>query len=558
MELYYPPPYISSASTTTQAGFTAGKKLQFETSRTHFHTRIKLGYLGTLKAEGLVPNCHVMMVRLTEEIPSVLVQETPLGDSNVSGSALDLLNSQMGLATDTDVDSLAFELQECSHAMDLAAGEQVHAHIISCGHDSDRYLGNLLILMYGNCGSVEAAETTFLKIPIPNVYSSNILINAYAKNGDLNKAKLAFDHMPQRNVASWNAMISALAQNGNGEDALQYYHDMLAQGFNPDLITFVSAIDACADVGALAEGVKIHSSTVDCGYSSNVVVGTALINMYGKCGSLYTARSVFQHLPQHDVLSWSAMMAACVNNGCNKEALSKFHSMQLTGLKPSRATFLATIEAYGKLTALSKGHEMHACMVSDGIESDIIVENALINMYGKCRSLPDAVIVFCKMMQRNVITWSTMIAAHAGNDQDKEALQLFYQMQTECINPNNFTFSIVLDVCASMKALAEGLLTHNHSICSGVETDFIVAIALINMYGECGMLDDARAVFGSLVEPEVVTWNAMISACVLNGQNEQALKLVKEMQSKDVKPNMSTFKIIDGLTPAALTSRQEI
>lgn len=543
-----------ASSTRTQIGHLAGRNPQSCILQTSLNPQIRFPSLGALQIEanvGFLPSCCALTVGVTEELAPVLVQGSPSSSPTASESISDNLpSSQSELANDENeyINSLAAQIQECSHAKDLPAGEEVHAHIISCGLDSDRYLCNLLVLMYGNCGSPEAAEAVFHKIPSPNIYSSNILINAYVNNNDLHKAKIAFGSMPIRNVASWNAIISALAKNGFGKDALQYYNSMLAESFQPCVVTFVSAVDACADAKELAVGMKLHSAIVACGYLSDIIIATALINMYGQCESLDSARDVFQRLPSHDVMSWSAMMAACVNNSCNEEAFEMFDQMQIKSLKPSRSTFLAILNACGNLKDLLKGYEIHAQMLSDDIESDIMIENALINMYGKCQSLADGVNVFCKMLQRNIITWSTMIAAHADNDKNEEALDLFYLMQAACGNPNNFTFSIAFDVCASLEALEEGHLIHDYSICAGIEVDFIMVIALITMYGKCKSLDDAKAVFCRYKESRVNIWNAMISACVLNGQEKEALRLFEEMQSEGVKPSKATLNIIDGLS----------
>ncbi|MCO5554254.1 hypothetical protein L7F22_007782 [Adiantum nelumboides] len=474
---------------------------------------------------------------LTEELPS-LPREV---------SSLSYPVSQEVAVDETEyIDSLAAEIQECSHRKELSTGEEIHSHIVIFGLDSDRYLGNLLVLMYGNCAAIEEAEAVFQKIPFPNIYSANMMINAYVTNNEFNKARIFFDGMDERNGASWNAIISALAKNTYGKDALMYYHGMLSEGFQPNVITCVSAIDACADAAALSEGMKLHSTVVTHGFY-DMIVGTALINMYGQCGSLENARDIFRRFPWHDVLSWTAMISACVNNGYNEESLVMFAEMPNQGLKPSRSTYLSVLIACGNLTALSKGYEVHAQMLSNELEADIKVGNALINMYGKCQSLQDSMMVFDKMLGRNIITWTTIISAHAMNSKMEEAIDLFYQMQANYVNPNNYSVSIIFDVCASMEALDEGQRVYKYSVCAGILLDFIAAIALINMYGKCCSLEDATAVFRSFEEHGVLVWNAMIAAYTLNGHDKEAQALLEEMQSKGVEPNKATFKIIEDL-----------
>lgn len=533
--------------TSVQVRSLTGKSSQLFSSQNALYRDVRSSHWCSLHV-GLKPLCYSMTLAVTDELAPV----SPLRDSDVSeDGSREFRSNQSELKIDEVeyIDRLAAEIQECSQTKDLATGEEVHAHIIDCGLESDRYLGNLLVLMYGNCGSIKAAEVVFHKIPSPNIYSGNMMINAYVSNNEVDKASAFFDDMPQRNAASWNAIISALAKTGYGKDALKYYHGMLEEGFQPNVITCVSAIDACADAAALSEGMKLHSAVIASGFY-DIIVGTALINMYGQCGSLDSARDIFRRFPQHDVFSWSAMIAACVNNACSEEALQMFDQMPSRSLKPSRSTYLSVLNACGNLTALTKGYEVHAQMLSVDVEADIRVGNALINMYGRCRRIHDSTTMFHRMEGRNIITWSTMIASYSENGKHEEALELFYRMQAECVNPNNYTISIVFDVCTSLEAHEEGQCVYDYSVCVGIELDFIAAIALINMYGKCGSLEDAKLVFRRFEKHGVLVWNAMISAYVRNGHYKEGLALLEEMQSKGVKPSKATFKIFeDNKTP---------
>ncbi|KAH7306576.1 hypothetical protein KP509_22G020200 [Ceratopteris richardii] len=401
------------------------------------------------------------------------------------------------------------------------------------------------MLMYGNCGCIDAAEVIFQRMPFPNIYSANIMIKVYVTNYELETAKCFFDAMQERNAASWNAIISALTKSGHGKEALQYYHQMLAEGFQPNIITCVSAIDACADERSLLEGMKLHSTALAYGFF-DMIVGTALINMYGQCGHLESAWQVHRQITQHDVLSWTAMIAACVHNGCSAKALDMFNQMPERDLAPTTSTFLSVLDGCGSLGELPKCYKIHAQILSVNVISDIRVENALINMYGRCQVPEDATIMFNRMLNRNTVTWSTMIAVFSQNKKNKEAIGLFYQMQKYGANPNNYTVSIILDVCTAMETLEEGQSIYNHSILAGIELDFIAAIAIINMYGKFGRPSDAMVVFRS-VEGGVLLWNALMSAYAINGYADEAHQIFEEMKLKGVKPNKASIKILEDL-----------
>eukprot|EP00249_Psilotum_nudum_P022150 c28392_g5_i1 orf=1-876(-) len=207
-----------------------------------------------------------------------------------------------------DSASYASLLRLCANAKALSDGKRVHAHIISSGYDHCRLLGNLLVHMYGKCGCVEDALAVFGKIRGPNVFTWNIMIGVYTQNGRLDDARSLFDKMPRRDVISWNAIIGAYAQHGRGMCAITLFRQMNLQCVQPDRVTFINTLDACASIVALEDGTLIHSNIIDRGLESDVVVGTALINMYGKCGNLQVARKIFDKTPGGNAVSWTAMI----------------------------------------------------------------------------------------------------------------------------------------------------------------------------------------------------------------------------------------------------------
>eukprot|EP00249_Psilotum_nudum_P014849 c25030_g7_i3 orf=251-1348(+) len=290
--------------------------------------------------------------------------------------------------SDVQVESASYAslLRCCGNVKALQYGKRVHAQIVRGGYGGDRFLGNLLVQMYGKCGCLEDARTVFDRICQRNVFSWNIMIQAYAENGCVDDARSIFDKMPQRDVVSWTAMITAYVQNAGGKEALKLFWQMQLKGARPDKITFLSVLDACAGLAdlaqAIAEGKESHASIIHGGFESDVVVGTALVNMYGKCGSLDDARHVFDKITQRDSVSWTALIAAYSQNGHGKDALELFKQMQLEGMVPDKITFISILYACATLAALEEGKESHASIIESGFETDVVVGNALVNMYG--------------------------------------------------------------------------------------------------------------------------------------------------------------------------------
>ncbi len=146
------------------------------------------------------------------------------------------------------------------------------------------------------------------------------------------------------------------------------------------------------------------------------------------------------------------------------------------------------------------------------------------DMYAKCGSIEDAWRVFNKMPFQNVVTWSTMILGHVKCGQGQKALGLFQQMQQEGVQPDSITFAGVLKACASMVAIEKGRCVHQDIIQSGLESDVFVGSSLVNMYAKCGSMEDAWRVFNKMPSRTVVTWNAILGGCAMNGHGKEALK----------------------------------
>ncbi|KAJ7538872.1 hypothetical protein O6H91_11G066900 [Diphasiastrum complanatum] len=337
------------------------------------------------------------------------------------------------------------------------------------------------------------------------------------------------------------ALSEAYSKNGFYKEALDCFERMRVSDIKADNVTFVCALDACANRGCLEKGRQIHVAVSDGGYEGHASVGISLVNMYGKCGSVEDARSVFSRLPHQDVVSWSAMIAACAQNGHGKEALDLFHKMQLSGIKPDEIAFLCVLDACATLASLEKGQEIHAAIIDSGFEGKLAVGTALINMYGKCRSVDKARSMFARMASRNLISWNSMITACSQNGHGKEALYLFNRMQLEGFKPDQITFVCALDACASLSAIEKGRETHAAILHGGYDRHVVVGNALINMYGKCGSVEDAMNVFIHMSHLDVVSWNAMISACAHNGHGKKALHLFNQMKSTRCKPDHVTF-----------------
>ncbi|XP_041004930.1 putative pentatricopeptide repeat-containing protein At3g25060, mitochondrial [Juglans microcarpa x Juglans regia] len=197
-----------------------------------------------------------------------------------------------------------------------------------------------------------------------DVFVQTGLVDMYAKNGQLELAHRVFKKMPYKSVASWGALISGSAQNGFAGNALEFLVEMQSCGYRPDLVSLLSALLACSQVGFLKLGKSIHGYTLR-RFNIDQVLGTAAIDMYSKCGALSWARTLFDKIDSKDSISWNAMISNYGIHGHGKEALSLFLKMTKTNLKPDHATFASLLSAFSHSGLVQEGQYWFNLMVSE-------------------------------------------------------------------------------------------------------------------------------------------------------------------------------------------------
>lgn len=374
--------------------------------------------------------------------------------------------------------------------------------------------------------------------PINDVILETALLNFYGKCGKLKDAQGVFDKMTSRDNVAWNAIIAASIDQKQGLLAFEFFKQMHTEGVTPDKVTFTSLIDACANHKVLLIGKQFHGYLVERGYELDIVLGTTLVNMYGRCSCLEDAHRVFDTMPFHNVVSWNALISGHAQNGLGAEAMQLFNLMQKSGLNADNITFISIFDA---CFTLVEGMHVHACIVYQGLESDSLIGNALVNMYGKRNRLDDAQYVFHKMPKCNVITWTSMIATYAQEGHCSDALKLFDRMREKKVQPDKVTFICGLTACTSQMALAEGKQMHQHILDSGIEIDIDLGNALITMYTKCGKVKTSQSLFEQMPNRDVISWNAVVTGFAQHGMGKEAVLFFQRMLDEGITPSKVTF-----------------
>ena len=276
------------------------------------------------------------------------------------------------------IDDYLYILHECKNRRDVDLAKQVHSHIHKNGLETHPNIGNHLIPMLVECGSVLEAHRVF-------------------------------DSMVYRNVHSWTSLIIGYIRKGELIRAIQLYEKMHADRVVPNSYTLVAILKACILLRDLQRGQEIHAYIVGIGVETEIIVGSTLIDMYSKVFSLLEAHNVCDKLPNKNVVAWSALIAGYAENDQGHPALKCFEQMQEEGVFPNPVTFIFVIKACRLGGAINKGRHIHIQIIYRGFEREIFVTNTLINMYSKSGLLQDAYNTFEKLPIKDIASWNAMI-----------------------------------------------------------------------------------------------------------------------------------------------------
>nr|GEY35877.1 hypothetical protein [Tanacetum cinerariifolium] len=219
--------------------------------------------------------------------------------------------------------------------------------------------------------------------------------------------------------------------------------------------------------------------------------------------------------------------------------------MQATaGLKSDKFTYPFVLKACGRCGMLGSGGTVHSLVLKSGFGANLVVENTLVRMYGACGRVGLARHVFDEMSERDVVSWSSLIAAYLTCKDPLGALTVFLDMKKAKEEPNSVTLVSLLSVCSHLVNVKMGECIHSYILTNGIGLDVSLATALVEMYAACGYVDKAKVVFDSMDERNLQTWTIMISGFAENGCGEEAISLFNEMEDFGLVPDAMLFSSI--------------
>jgi pentatricopeptide repeat protein len=368
--------------------------------------------------------------------------------------------------------------------------------------------------------------------PLPHdgaggLFVSNSLASMYAKFGLLDDALRMFDGMPVRNVVTWTTVVAALASaDGRKQEALRFLVAMRRDGVAPNAYTFSSVLGACTTPGMLT---AVHASTVKAGLDSDVFVRSSLIDAYVKLGDLDGGRRVFDEMVTRDLVVWNSIIAGFAQSGDGVGAIELFMRMKDAGFSSNQGTLTSVLRACTGMVMLEAGRQVHAHVLK--YDRDLILHNALLDMYCKCGSLEDADALFHRMPQRDVISWSTMVSGLAQNGKSVEALTVFDLMKSQGVAPNHVTMVGVLFACSHAGLVEDGWhYFRSMKRLFGIQPEREHHNCMVDLLGRAGKLDESvEFIHGMSLEPDSVIWRTLLGACRMHKNASLAAYAAREI-----------------------------
>jgi len=381
-------------------------------------------------------------------------------------------------------------LKACANLASIQHGTLLHARVFKLGFQADTFVQTALLDMYSKCSHVASA-------------------------------RLVFDEMPQRSVVSWNAMVSAYSRVSSMDQALSLLKEMWVLGFEPTASTFVSILSGYSDLDSFKfrlQGESIHCCLIKLGIAhTEVSLANSLMAMYAQFCMMDEARKVFYLMDEKSIISWTTMIGGYVKIGHAVEAFGLFNQMQRQSAGTDFVVFLNLISGCIQVGELLLASSVHSLVLKCGCDEVDSVENLLIAMYAKCGNLTSARRIFDLIIEKSMLSWTSMIAGYAHSGLPAEALDLFRRMVKTDIRPNGATLATVLSACADLGSLSTGQEIEEYVFLNGLESDQQVQTSLIHMYSKCGSIKKAREVFERVTDKDLTVWTSMINSYAIHG-----------------------------------------
>ncbi|OVA03451.1 Pentatricopeptide repeat [Macleaya cordata] len=477
-------------------------------------------------------------------------------DSARYADAIELFSKMLVMGFLPNQFTYPFALKSCSILGLDEFGRQIHGVMVVNGFGYDVFAVSALLDFYVKIGCFWDACKLFDRIPQRNEVTWNSMVSGYAQNGYWDHALEALELMGksgiQVEVSSWNSIMAGCVRSGDVELAFETLRRMLVSEFpvKPNSATFNTLLPVIPTEVSLVNLKELHGFAV----RQKEMIGfdavdderlcSSIASGYAYRGCIAYAYRLFDGIRLKISQLWISMISGFINSKQSRVAFQVFRDMviqcggDLKNLSKVPLTLLLPECSPSSLTGL----EIHGHAYRVGFESNTSVNNALIAMYARRGDIESSERVFSRTPDKDVVSWNSMLYSFTINNDFDQAIKLFHQMHSEDTKPDKFTFSSVLNGCGELGAHRQGTVAHGYIIRSGFFEGYcVVQNALMDMYGKCGCIEEARKVFDEMEDRDDVSWNTIIKSYGLNAHPHEAISLFYEMQEQGRRPNRITF-----------------
>lgn len=410
-----------------------------------------------------------------------------------------------------DAGRFASSLQTCK---DIRFARKLHASIISLGLGEDIFLGSKLLECYANFGGLCESRSVFAKIA-------------------------------NRNLSLWNSAIVGYHRAGQFEEALWLYKNLKFKGFGIDSSTITFSLKGSIELGILEIGQAIHVDAHKVGLNRDKFIGSSLVGLYSRCGSIDDGYQAFQEISDKDVIAYTAMVTGYAHfpDSPAKMAFRIASDMHVEGLSANRVTLVSLLQVAGQLEELRKGKAVHCYAIRKGIDlSEEALQTGIIDMYARCGASHLSASMLRQMGRTYVASWNAMISGLIRWGKGVEALEIFSNLEKEAeVLPDSITLSNIIVVCADIGCPYRARDIHGYLIRRGISLDLVVVTSLVDLYCECGKMGYARKLFDEISVGDVVLYNVILSGYIRDRNIDAATNLFHRMFEEGIPPDSATM-----------------
>lgn len=358
--------------------------------------------------------------------------------------------------------------------------------------------------------------------------------------GTTSMARVIADGIHGLDTYTWNTISRGYLEANRPEEAFSVYSLLRRRAFVVDGYTLLFAIKSC-EINII-QGEQLHAQVYKLGFLHELIIRTAIMQMYASHDRIFYAEQMFDEMPQRDLVMWNSLIALYARKGFPLKALQGLQDMVMNNVLPNEVTAASVLSSCSSMKALKEGRVVHGYVIRNLGHFDIFLSNALVGMYSNCGDLSKALLIFQLMSSRNVISWTSMIKGYVDNNCPREALNLFTKMVSENMRPDEVTVLQFISMCSKLGRFELGLQIEDYLQKNMISKEnHSIANALMDMHAKCGNMRKACQIFDGMVQKTLVSWTTIINGLARHGHGIPALVRFCQMQREGFKPDGVIF-----------------